>query len=165
MKILVKSIMHNSIVRNIEANSLIARIIPTLPKGVCVDLLKNIYDSDTKSFFDEDIRVDDIYRFSDIMRENMEYDCALGLYSYTPTKEKEESFGADHFIIGIYHHVLPYCYFHKYSYLKDCPCIEIENDVLFLSPSDSTFENFGVEDGSTVRVKPTNALNLLGFCK
>ena len=44
-----------------------------------------------------------IYRFSDIMRENMEYGCALGLYSYTYVKEADESFGDDQSITSVYH--------------------------------------------------------------
>lgn len=164
MILLVKNIMRNSIVRNIEANALTARIIPPSNVNTCAAPHKKNSNSAGPTFWENEIRIDDIYRLSELMQENKGYDCTLGLYSYTPVKE-DEPISSDKTIIGIYHPVLPKRYHQKYSSLTDRSCIEIENDVLFLSPSDSTFENLGVEDGSTVYVKPTNALSLLGFCK
>lgn len=157
--------MCNSIVRNIEANAITARIIPPSNVNTCAAPHKNNGSSAGHTFWENEIRIDDIYRLSELMQENKGYDCTLGLYSYTPTKGNGEATSNDKTITGIYHAVLPKRYHQKYDSLTDRSCIEIENDVLFLSPSDSTFENLGVEDGSTVHVKPTNALSLLGFCK
>lgn len=74
--------MHNSIVRNIEANSLIARIFLLPSKDVWADSLKNICDSDTQNFFDKDIRIDDISFFRYNAREYGIRLCIRTLFIY-----------------------------------------------------------------------------------
>lgn len=91
------------------------------------------------------------------MIKYQKYDCILEIESFAKVSLNTNHY---HSIRGIWRKNVPSNYLPKYSLFREQSCIEIEKDIILISPYNNSFISNSISDGELIEIVFQNNLNI-----
>lgn len=117
---------------------------------------KNI-DDEMYSLPKESIWLNDVIGFSNTMIKHQKYDCVLEIESFSKV---ELNTNHNYSIRGVWRKKVPVKYLPKYSLFKEQSCIEIEEDIILISPYNNSCSLSDISDGAFTEIIFESNLNI-----